>query len=258
MKLPLISAALALAVAKSGNEKTGPIATTAVGTCRSCVDCSHKGTGSCYFESGFRTRALNERLNAAVVKQKASIERIATAEARAIDGLLTGKKRDGSNRVTGRPLRIHVGGDAPTPEAARIIAAAARRFTERVNAPSYGYTHAWRRVPRSAWKGVSILASVETLADARKALRRGYAPAIIVARFEGSKASEFEGIRLIPCPAQTRDDVTCNDCRLCMDADKLVKLNAAIAFEAHGTGAKRTRNILEQLNGGSCPTAGKA
>ena len=257
MKLKLISDTLALAVPKSGNEKTGPIATTAVGTCRSCVDCSHKGTGSCYFESGFRTRALNERLNAAVVEQKASIERIATAEARAIGGLLTGKKRDGSNRVTGRPLRIHVGGDAPTPEAARIIAAAARRFTERVNAPSYGYTHAWRRVARSAWKGVSILASCETLADARKALKRGYAPAIIVSKFEGSKASNAEGIRLIPCPAQTRDDVTCNNCRLCMDADKLVKLNAAIAFEAHGSGAKRTRAILAQLNGGACPTAGR-
>lgn len=251
MRLKLISDALALAVPKSGNEKTGPIATTATGTGRTCVDCSYKGTKACYYESGFRTRGLNERLNAAVVEQKASVERIATAEARAIDGLLT------SGKVQGRPLRIHVGGDAPTPEAARIIASAARRFTERVNAPSYGYTHAWRRVARSAWRGVSILASCETLADAKRALKRGYAPALVVSRFEGSKASEAEGVRLIPCPAQTRDDVTCNDCRLCMDADKLVKMKAAIAFEAHGTGAKRTRAILEQLNGGHCPTAGR-
>jgi hypothetical protein len=194
---------------------------------------------------------LNERLNDAARDQKASTLRIARAEARAIDGLLT------SGRVKHRPLRIHVGGDAPTAESAALIAGAARRYSERVEAPAYTYTHAWRDVPRSAWEGVSVLASVETLKDAKKALKRGYAPAIIVDHFDGDKASMVDGVRLIPCPAQTKDDVSCADCRLCMDADKLVKLNAAIAFEAHGTGAKRTRDILAQLNGGSCPTAGK-
>ena len=251
MKLPLISAALALAVAKSGNEKTGPIAATYTGTDRTCTDCPHKGTGSCYYESGFRTRGLNARLNTAARTQKASVLRIAKAEARAIDGLLT------SGKVKHRPLRIHVGGDAPTAEAAALIAGAARRFSERVDAPAYTYTHAWRDVPRKVWKGVSVLASVETLADAKRALKRGYAPAIIVDRFDGDKASVVDGIRLIPCPAQTKDDVSCADCRLCMDADKLVSMNAAVAFAAHGTQAKKTREILRAVNGGACPTAGR-
>jgi hypothetical protein len=160
--------------------------------------------------------------------------------------------------VKHRPLRIHVGGDAPTAESAALIAGAARRFSERVDAPAYTYTHAWRDVPRSAWEGVSVLASVESIKDAKRALRRGYAPAIIVDHFDGDKASIVDGIRLIPCPAQTKDDVSCADCRLCMDADKLVSLNAAVAFAAHGTQAKKTREILRAVNGGTCPTVGKA
>ena len=90
----------------------------------------------CYYRSGFRTAPLDARMNAAAKAQKASVTRIAKAEARLIDRLLTGKKRDGSNRVTGRPLRLHVGGDTPTTEAAVIVAAAARRYSERVQAPS--------------------------------------------------------------------------------------------------------------------------
>lgn len=255
MRLPvlknLVSSALALAVPKSGNEKTGPIAATYTGTDRTCTGCPHKGTGSCYYESGFRTRGLNERLNTAARDQKASRLRIAKAEARAIDGLLT------SGKVKNRPLRIHVGGDAPTPEAAALIAGAARRYSERVEAPAYTYTHAWRDVPRDAWQGVSVLASVESVADAKLALARGYAPAIIVDHFDGDKASAVDGIRLIPCPAQTRDDVSCADCRLCMHADRLVATNSAVAFAAHGTQARKTREILRAVNGGHCPTAGR-
>ena len=250
MRLPvlknLVSSALALAVPKSGNEKTGPIAATYTGTGRTCVDCPEKGTGACYYESGFRTRGLNARLNEAATKQKASTERIARAEARAIDGLLT------SGKITGRPLRIHVGGDCPTEEAAVIVSAAARRFVERVKAPAYTYTHAWRRVSRKAWKGVSVLASVETLADAKRALKRGYAPALIVDHHDSDRAAVVDSVRLIPCPAQTRDDVTCADCRLCMNADRLHDMNAAITFAAHGTGAKKTREILAALNAPPC------
>jgi hypothetical protein len=195
---------------------------------------------------------LNARLNSAARTQKASTLRIAKAEARAIDGLLT------SGRVKHRPLRIHVGGDAPTAEAAALIAGAARRFSERVEAPAYTYTHAWRDVPRKAWEGVSVLASVESVKDAKRALKRGYAPAIIVDHFEGDRASTVDGIRLIPCPAQTKDDVSCADCRLCMNADRLVSTRSSVAFAAHGTQARKTKEILRAVNGGACPTAGKA
>jgi hypothetical protein len=259
VKLPVlkkfISDALAIATPLSGNEKTGKIAATHVGTDRTCQACKLKdpdpvtGKIPCYYRSGFRTAPLDARMNEAARVQKASVVRIAKAEARLIDRLLTGKKRDGSNRVTGRPLRIHVGGDTPTKEAAVIVAAAARRFTERVQAPAYTYTHSWRDVPRSAWEGVSVLASIESTADGRKALKRGYAPAVIVERFNGSKAFELDGVRWIPCPAQTRDDVSCDSCRLCMNADALRDRGTGIAFAAHGNNTKATQAIVRAAVG---------
>ena len=250
MKLPLlpkfVSDALAVAVAKSGNTKTGEIAATYAPTDRTCVDCVLKGDG-CYHRTGYYTRPIDQRLNEAAREQKASVVRIARAEARAIDGLLT------SGRVKNRPLRIHVGGDCPTDEAAEIVSAAARRFSERVEAPAHTYTHAWRRVERESWEGVSVLASIEDTRDGQAALARGYAPAVVVAKFEGEKAFPRDGVTWIPCPSQTRD-VSCVDCGLCMDADALHKRGAGIAFEAHGTKARKTREILAALNAG-CPSS---
>ena len=241
MKLPvirkLVSDALAIATPKSGNQKTGAIAATYAPTERTCVDCPLKENG-CYHRTGYYTRPIDQRLNSAASTQKASIARIATAEARAIDGLLT------SGRVQGRPLRIHVGGDCPTDEAAVIVSAAARRFTERVQGPAYTYTHAWRRVERESWEGVSVLASIENTADGKEALARGYAPAVVVAKFDGDRAFERNGVTWIPCPSQTRD-VSCVDCGLCMQADKLRDRNSGIAFEAHGTGAKKARAAIQ-------------
>lgn len=241
MRLPvlkkLVSDALAIATPKSGNTKTGAIAATYAPTDRTCVDCPLKESG-CYHRTGYYTRPIDARLNDAAKEQKASIVRIATAEARAIDGLLT------SGRVKNRPLRIHVGGDCPTDEAAEIVSAAARRFSERVEAPAYTYTHAWRRVERESWEGVSVLASIEDTRDGRAALARGYAPAVVVDKFDGEKAFERDGVTWIPCPSQTRD-VSCVDCGLCMNADALHRRNAGIAFEAHGSATKKARAAIQ-------------
>lgn len=248
MKLPtlqkiLVSDALAIATPLSGNKKIGKIAATHVGTDRTCHDCALK-TAGCYYRTGFRTALLDARLNAAARAQKASVTRIAKAESRLIDGLLRGKKRDGSNRVTGRPLRLHVGGDTPTNEAAVIVAAAARRYSTRVQAPAYTYTHAWRTVRRSSWRGVSVLGSIESTRDGLEVLQHGYAPAVVVERFDDSKAFLRDGVRWIPCPAQTQDAVSCDDCRLCMRANALRDRNSGIAFLAHGVGAKAARAVV--------------
>src|SRR5262249_13878427 len=125
--------------------------------------------------------------------------RIAEAEARAID-TLTGD----------RLLRLHVVGDARTTAAARKLGAAARRYTARGNTPRHGrkvwtYTHAWRTVSRDSWgDAVSVLASVETVREARDAMARGYAAAVVVAAFERPSAYPIDGTAVVPCPHQTR------------------------------------------------------
>lgn len=233
MRLPVLLAtqALAIAVEKSENAKIGRASTTYLGTV-SCVDCPmrHKkkmGDCGCYAEVGmvgFHVRRLNHVVRA----QKAGPARQARAEAAGIDGL----------RARGQPLRLHTSGDCPTTESARIVADAASRFVARGGGSVWTYTHAWRRVQRRAWGAVSVLASVEKLADARRAMSRGWAVARVVPQFSSDRAWSEGGIRWIPCPAQTRDDVTCADCRLCWDDAKLREIGAGVAFEAHGPSRK--------------------
>lgn len=218
---------LAIVTQKSGNSKIGETSATYAPTVH-CVDCPLKNNG-CFAQQGLVAIHVR-RLDAAVREGHVSPVRTAKAEAAGIDGL----------RARGQALRIHVSGDCPTTETARIVSAAARRFGARGGGASWSYTHAWRRVARSAWRGVSVLASCETAADVKLARRRGYAPAVVVPAFPSERAwiDEATGTRMIPCPAQTRD-VTCEQCRLCWRADELYARNAGVAFEAHGSAKKK-------------------
>lgn len=109
----------------------------------------------------------------------------------------------------------------------------------------YTYTHSWQNIPRKAWgESISVLASCESLEDARKALKKGYAPSIIVSHHESDKAYIKENIKIIPCPQQTRE-VTCERCKLCMKDGMLKYQNAAIAFAVHGSRKKVALTIIK-------------
>lgn len=57
-----------------------------------------------------------------------------------------------------------------------------------------------------------------------------------------------DGTRMIPCPQQTKGgDVTCVECRLCLDADGLMARNMGIAFAAHGASVRKVRARLPVL-----------
>jgi hypothetical protein len=89
-----------------------------------------------------------------------------------------------------------------------------------------------------------VLASVETVRDARAAMAREYAAAIVVCAFERPSAYQIDGTTVIPCPNQTRG-VTCRDCGLCRDDERLRDAGLVIAFEAHGrTAAGMVRKTL--------------
>ena len=222
---------LAVIVQKSKNAKIGNVSTTYQSTVH-CVDCPLKNNG-CYAEGG-TVAYTKRRLDKAVRADRASPLRSAQHEARGIDAL----------KIKGQALRIHTSGDCPSTETTRVVASAAQRFMARGGGQAWTYTHAWRRVQRRTWRNVSVLASCETTEDARKAIAKGYAPAMVVERFDGPKAFELDGIKLIPCPAQTRDNVTCESCRLCWNADALHARGTGIAFEAHGASKKRAARAV--------------
>ncbi len=152
--------------------------------------------------------------------------------------------------AVGRPLRFFQAGDARTEAAARVLAHAGRAWIRAGGSAAWGYTHAWRDVPRGAWRGVSMLASVENLDDGKRALKAGYAPARVVSEHPvDGRAFDQGGVRWIPCPEQTRG-VPCVACGLCFDDRALVARKSGIAFAAHGNRREQIKRRLPMMQGG--------
>lgn len=202
-------------------------------TCPS--DCALRGNG-CYAQHGtvsFTTRRLDREATGMTPF------RIARHQAMAIDASYRG------GRVPRTDLRLNVSGDMSSPRGARTIAAAVARWQDRGGRSAWGYTHAWRSVLRQSWGPVSTLASLDNIADAPRAMRRGYAVARVVESFpNGDRAWSEAGILWVPCPEQTKG-IQCFRCRLCHDADKLRRLGTGIAFLAHGQQKKRVLQVLQ-------------
>lgn len=157
-------------------------------------------------------------------------------EVEAIDGL--------SGRLD---LRCHVVGDCPTKEDARLLAGAMARHRQKKGSGAWTYTHNWRSIPVEYWLGESVLASCDSLEQVKQAQEQGYATATIVSSFESERVYEKEGVKLLPCPFQTRG-VQCIDCRLCLKASHLKAQGLTVAFTPHGMGAKRARLSLGMVS----------
>ncbi len=216
-------------VTKSANSKIGNIAATYLPIKQTCPNsCALKETG-CYARTsyvGMHVARLESQC------EGESAYDLVRKEAREIEAY--------GPKAKGKMLRLHVSGDARTEKSAALLGNAAEKWNGKV----YTYTHAWREVSRSAWKNVSVLASVENIDDAKLAIEKGYAPAIIVSHHESEKAYFKDGIKVIPCPSQTKN-ITCEQCRLCMNDKMLYNQKAVIAFAAHGVSKKKVLTVLK-------------
>jgi hypothetical protein len=144
----------------------------------------------------------------------------------------------------GRDLRLHVGGDVSCADGASILAGAADTWYSKGGGSVWTFTHRWREIPSYHWGEINALASVESTAEARQAIQLGYTPALVLERHPSDQAFVIDGLRVIPCPAQTRG-TTCVECRLCLDGK--LPHNAVIAFAAHG---KQQDRVLTHLRTG--------
>lgn len=226
-----------LAMPRTMASKLGDAAATYAAR-QTCPDaCPFKAGGGCYAEYD-NPRTHWDR----VTRGAAGLSplQVARNEAKAID------------RLPGdRPLRLHVAGDSTTRAGTRAIAAACGRYLDRGHPPVrpaavWAYTHSWQTVPRSDWGRVSILASCETSEGVRAAWGRGYAAAVAVPQFASDKAYDLGGVRVVPCPAQTRG-VVCTDCGLCFDDRRLLERRLAIGFEVHGSGKAKAAETLRRV-----------
>lgn len=217
-----LSMAPAIAVADSDNSKIGRASATyaAQATCPTTCPLLNNG---CYAEDGYV--AFTTKRLAGNVRQETP-EELAQAEADAVDQL------PGT-----RPLRLHVVGDCTTDAGARILAAAAARYTAKHGQVVWTYTHAWRQIKRKSWGGIKVRASVESVSEAAEAKRRGYPVMLVVAEHLGAWAYPTEAGKTIPCVNQTRG-ATCTDCKLCWTSDE------TIAIAAHGRAVKKVRGVV--------------
>lgn len=150
------------------------------------------------------------------------------------------------------PLRGHVVGDSRTVAAVKLVAKAYELW-QRWFGPVWTYTHAWKRIARKHWRGVSILASCESMRDVGKALDRGYAAALVVDSHSSPKAwthrlpcPDAREITIVPCPNQTKQ-VTCSQCKLCWKDQWLLESRTVIAFAAHGSKKETIKSKLIQI-----------
>lgn len=236
----------------SHNRKTGTkepggrVAATYASIKATCpTSCELRKSRTCYAMSAFVGVHVSrlDKTNFTAIK-------VAQQEAKLIRYSFNGGPIPQDGARGGRDLRLHVAGDCRTKKGATSLGMAARAWRKRGGGAVWTYTHAWRTVPRSAWtEHVKVLASIESVEDVTLAAAQGYNPARVVPEFpNGAKAWLESGIRWIPCPAQTKEEVRCSSCRLCLNE---LPANSGIAFEAHGVSKNRLKSRLPVLQGQS-------
>lgn len=222
-------------VLHSHNVKVGDVAVTYAPVDQTCPSaCPLKGNG-CYAQGGnvgLHMRRLQVACDGINGDTVAALEGAEIADM-------------GSKAPAGHPLRIHVSGDASTDYRALLLAKGAEAWP----GPVWSYTHAWRSVNRHSWGRVSVLASCESIKEVVLAYLQGYAASLVVAKHpeNGRAFTTPEGVKVIPCPAQTRD-VKCTDCKLCWNDALLFRQRACVSFETHGYAKKRANRVLNVIH----------
>jgi ferredoxin-like protein FixX len=194
-------------------------------------DCPLKKNG-CYAESfnaGIQTHRLNREVKQKMRKNLRDTRlKLAKAEAAGI-ATLSGKRK----------LRVHVVGDCATAETAGIVGQAMVDYQARSGKKAWTYTHSWRRFGAKAWKGANVLASCERPEQVAQAKAHGYATVLIVPDHPTNKVYNYQGVNILPCPAQFYNSkdagdrtVTCEKCNICQSPEMLKKNNLTVGFQS--------------------------
>jgi hypothetical protein len=224
--------------ARSGNAKTGDIPVTyrPMTTCEpTCPFLPTGAVGGCYGTG---------RIFGMAAKYAATVT---------LDSL---RAKLSKRNPAARFMRDRVVGDVINPDGTiahgyiRAIAIVARE----ASLIPFGYTHAWRRMTSDdvrtiADTGYVMNASCESREDVRHAVSLGM-PTVIASDIveDGETFTRPDGVtlRVVTCPAQTREDVTCASCGLCARADR----RAVVRFNIHGTAKRRAAHAVDIAENG--------
>ena len=91
--------------------------------------------------------------------------------------------------------------------------------------------------------GFTVNLSADSLTLADEYVKLGIAPVTVIlprdAKFRGNKTPG--GLPIVVCPAQTNDEMSCEQCKLCAVRNR----KSIVGFIAHGTASKRLSNRIE-------------
>jgi hypothetical protein len=215
--------------ARSSNRKTGPIATTMTSSDSCPSTCPFNNGNGCYAAGG----------PTAIHWRKLDRREIGTSIGDFGHQLADAKLAPGSllrwNVAGDLP---HIGGTINLPVVQQLVGtmvwgAKLRPFTYTHHVQSADNLDAVRWCNGS---GFTVNLSCDTEAQASRRHRDGFAAVCVVASDDARKSWQDEhGVRFQTCPAQLKDGVTCQTCKLCTKADRA----CVVAFRAHGASRKR-------------------
>lgn len=202
-------------IKKSANVKTGPIPVTYSGRDTCPESCPHYRT-SCYAE-GYYTRKTWDRV------ERDGIEwaELCASVAALPDGQI---------------WRHNVSGDLPG--SGESVDGEKMSALIRANKGKRGFTYSHKKTPaaikliRAANRaGFTVNLSADDAGEADTLAKLKAGPIVAIVPIDNPEKSYTpEGRKIIVCPAQSRDDITCEKCGLCARVDR----DFIIGFRAHG------------------------
>ena len=97
-------------------------------------------------------------------------------------------------------------------------------------------------IAESNANGFTVNLSADTTAKAATYVELGIAPVVTLLPTDSAKVTYTpKGRKVVRCPAETSEKVTCQSCRLCQKTDRPI-----IGFTPHGSGKKVTQEVATQ------------
>jgi len=210
----------ALFVKRSANAKTGPIPVTYTERASCPPSCPHIGA-DCYAEA-FHTRLAWNRAAAGIAWARLC-QSVAALPA-------------------GQLWRHNVAGDLPG--AGESVDAVALGELVAANTGRRGFTYSHKKTPdairwikaANQW-GFTVNLSADDAGEADQLAELQAGPVVAIVPSDTPEKSFTPGGRpIVICPAQSRDGITCESCKLCAVPDRKV----IVGFRAHGFREKAT------------------
>ncbi len=222
---------------RSSNAKTGPIPVSS--TERASCPPSCPFINRCYGESGFHTRMHWDKIDKGERGSNWSgfLERVRSIPAGSLwrhnqVGDLAGKGEKVDARKLGQLTKANQG----------------RRGYTYTHKPVISGVHAKanaKAIEEANKAGFTINLSGNNPAHADRLANLGIAPVVtVVARETPDVSYTPQGRKIVVCPAQQRDDVTCASCGLCARQRSVI-----VGFRAHGVNAAKVEQLSARYEG---------